>query len=64
MIQTNYTDFIITFLQDYYIHIEKVYKEVWEARKRLIHGENIVPPEHRPVVKGKNGVPFDMKTGK
>ena len=61
---TNYTDFIITFLQDYYIHIEKVYKEVWDARKRLIQGENIVPPEHRPVVKGKNGVPFDMKTGK
>ena len=58
---TDYSQFIIDFLQEYYIHVEKVYKEVWEARQRLINGENIIPPEHR--VQGKNGVPFHMKTG-
>ena len=58
---TDYSQFIIDFLQEYYIHVEKVYKEVWEARKRLIQGENIIPPEHRS--QGKNGVPFNMRTG-
>jgi hypothetical protein len=58
---TDYSQFIIDFLQEYYIHVEKVYKEVWEARQRLIRGENLIPPEHR--VQGKNGVPFHMKTG-
>ena len=47
----------------FYDHTEKVYKELWEARQRLVNGENIIPPEHRKQVKGKNGVPFDMKTG-
>ena len=51
------------FLSEFYDHTEKVYKELWEARQRLVNGENIIPPEHRKQVKGKNGVPFDMKTG-
>ena len=54
---------IIAFLSDFYDHTEKIYKEVWEGRQRLINGENIVPPEHRKKVIGKNGVPFNMKTG-
>ena len=54
---------IIIFLSDFYDHTEKVYKDVWEARQRLINGENIVPQEHRKQVVGKNGIPFNMKTG-
>ena len=54
---------IIAFLSDFYDHTEKVYKDVWEARQRLINGENIVPQEHRKQVVGKNGIPFNMKTG-
>ena len=54
---------IIVFLSDFYDHTDKVYKDVWEARQRLINGENIVPQEHRKQVVGKNGIPFDMKTG-
>tara|TARA_B100001250_G_scaffold200553_1_gene171977 strand:- start:62 stop:538 length:477 start_codon:yes stop_codon:yes gene_type:complete len=54
---------IIVFLSDFYDHTEKVYKDVWEARQRLINGENIVPHEHRKRVIGKNGIPFNMKTG-
>lgn len=54
---------IIVFLSDFYDHTEKVYKDVWEARQRLINGENIVPQEHRKQVVGKNGIPFNMKTG-
>ena len=40
-----------------------VYKETWEARKRLANGESAVPPEHRISNSGKNGVPDKMKTG-
>ena len=54
---------IIVFLSEFYDHTEKVYKDVWDGRQRLKNGENIVPPEHQKQVKGKNGVPFDMKTG-
>lgn len=54
---------IIVFLSDFYDHTDKVYKDVWEARQRLINGENIVPQEHRKQVVGKNGIPFNMKTG-
>lgn len=54
---------IIVFLSDFYDHTEKVYKDIWEARQRLINGENIVPHEHRKRVIGKNGIPFNMKTG-
>lgn len=54
---------IIVFLSEFYDHTEKVYKDVWEARQRLINGENIVPQEHRKQVVGKNGIPFNMKTG-
>ncbi len=53
---------IIVFLSDFYDHTEKVYKDVWEARQRLINGENIVPQEHRKQVVGKNGIPFNLKT--
>ena len=51
------------FFKQYYEHIEVVYKEVWEARQRLVNGENVIPPQHRPVVKGKNGVPDVMRSG-
>jgi len=54
---------IIVFLSEFYDHTEKVYKDIWDARQRLINGENIIPPEHRQQVRGKNGVPFNMKTG-
>jgi len=54
---------IIVFLSEFYDHTEKVYKDVWDGRHRLINGENIIPPEHRQQVRGKNGVPFHMKTG-
>lgn len=54
---------IIVFLSEFYDHTEKVYKDVWDGRQRLINGENIIPPEHRQQVRGKNGVPFHMKTG-
>lgn len=54
---------IIVFLSEFYDHTEKVYKDIWDGRQRLINGENIIPPEHRQQVRGKNGVPFHMKTG-
>ncbi len=60
----NYAEFIAEFLEEYYKHTELVYKELWEARERLVKGESIVPPENRPVVKGKNGVPENMKSGR
>ena len=60
----DYTQYIVTFLQEYYEHSEKVYKNVWDARKRLVSGENIIPPEHRPKIEGTNGIPSNMKTGR
>jgi len=62
--QTQGVDFIVKFLREYYDHVEKMYKEVWDARKRLVDGENIIPAEHRPVVKGKNGIPDNIKSGR
>ena len=59
----DYADFLRDFFKQYYEHIEVVYKEVWEARQRLVNGENVIPPQHRPVVKGKNGVPDVMRSG-
>jgi hypothetical protein len=59
----NFPEFIALFLEEYYQHTAKAYKELWEARKRLANGENIVPPEHRPAVTGKNGVPENMRSG-
>ena len=60
---TNYADFLRDFFEAYYDHIEVVYKEVNEARHRLVNGESAVPPEHRPVIKGANGVPDFMRSG-
>lgn len=60
---TNYSEFISQFLEEYYNHTEMVYKEVWEARKRISNNESAVPPQHRNVVKGKNGVPEKMNSG-
>tara|TARA_Y100000816_G_C26098826_1_gene581979 strand:+ start:1018 stop:1521 length:504 start_codon:yes stop_codon:yes gene_type:complete len=59
----NYAEFISLFLEEYYYHTEMVYKETWEARKRLANGESAVPPEHRISNSGKNGIPDNMKTG-
>ena len=55
---------IVTFLQEYYEHTEMVYRKVWEARQRLVAGENIIPEEHRPKTEGTNGIPTNMRTGK
>lgn len=55
---------IITILSEFYDHTEKVYQETCEARKRLINGENVIPPQHRKTVTGKNGIPNIMKSGK
>jgi hypothetical protein len=60
----NYAEFIAEFLEEYYNHTELMYKELWEARERLVKGENVVPAENRPLVKGKNGIPENMKTGR
>ena len=60
----NYANGLVTFLREYCEHIEQCYKETWEARKRLVRGESVVPPEHRLVVKGENCVPTNMKTGR
>lgn len=57
----NYSTFIQQFLIEYYQHVEKCYKEVWEARKRLLNNESVVPEEHRP--KGKNGIPDKIRSG-
>jgi hypothetical protein len=61
---TRPVDFIVKFLDEYYDHVEKVYKEVWDARTRLVNNESVVPPEHRPVITGSNGIPDIIKTGR
>ena len=61
---TSTIDFIVKFLDEYYVHIEKTYKEVWDARTRLVNNESVVPPEHRPVITGRNGIPNIIKTGR
>jgi hypothetical protein len=58
---TNYTDFICQFVVNYKNHSEMIFKESWDARKRLANNESIVPPEHRAT--GENGVPDNMKSG-
>ncbi len=60
----NYSLFIVEFLKDYFNHLENMYKEVWDARKRLVNNENIVPPQHRVKPKGKNNIPDVIKSGK
>ena len=60
----DYSLFIVEFLKEYYDHLEKMYKEVWDARKRLVNNENIIPPEHRIKPKGKNNIPDVIKSGK
>ena len=59
---SNYTDFICQFVVEYKNHSEMVYKETWDARKRIAHHESAVPPEHRAT--GENGVPDHMKSGR
>ena len=54
---------ILRILSDFYDHTEKVYKETYEARKRLVNGENVIPPQHRKNISGKNGIPDSMKSG-
>ena len=62
---TNYNnDSIINFLSEYYDHVEKVYKDVWDCRKRLVNGENIIPEKYREKIYGENNIPSRMKTGK
>jgi len=58
---TNYTDFICQFVVEYKNHSEMVYKETWDARKRIANHESAVPPEHRAT--GENGIPDNMKSG-
>ena len=59
---TNYTDFICQFVVEYKNHSEMVYKETWNARKRIANHESAVPPEYRAT--GENGVPDHMKSGR
>jgi hypothetical protein len=59
---TNYTDFICRFVVNYKNHSELVYKETWEARKRIANNESAIPPENR--TKGKNGIPDSIQTGR
>jgi hypothetical protein len=61
---TSPADFIVRFLDEYHNHIEKMYKEVWDARTRLVNNESVIPPEHRPVVTGRDGIPDIIKTGR
>lgn len=62
---TNYNnDSIINFLSEFYDHVEKVYKDVWDCRKRLVNGENIIPEKYRENIYGENNIPSRMKTGK
>ncbi len=61
---TDYLEFIVNFLAEYYDHSEKVYRQLWEARKRVLSGEDVVPPEHRKKVEGVNGVPTKIKTAR
>lgn len=60
----NITHFIIKFLKEYYSHILKIRKDVYNARERIINGESVIPPEHRIEVKGNNGIPDKINTGK
>lgn len=60
----DYRTGFVEFLREYYDHVEMCYREVWEARQRVAHGESAVPPKHRPIVEGTNGVPNKIKTGK
>lgn len=55
---------ICAFLEEYYDHVELCYRETWEARARLANGESAVPPERRVVVKGENGVPTTIRSGR
>lgn len=57
-------DSIIIFLSEFYDHVEKVYKDVWDCRKRLVNGENIIPENYRKKIDGKNNIPNKMKTGR
>ncbi len=58
---TNYTDFICNFVVEYKNHTEIVYKDTWEARKRIANNESAVPPGR--LATGQNGVPDNMKSG-
>lgn len=60
---TDHALFLRNFFEEYYAHVETVYQEVWAARHRMVHGESVVPPERRPVVKHTNGVPDVLRTG-
>ena len=59
---TNYTDFICQLVVEYKNHSEMVYKETWNARKRIANHDSAVPPEHRTT--SDNGIPDTMKTGR
>jgi hypothetical protein len=59
--------FTIKFLDEYYTHMEKMYKEVWDARKRLVNGDNVIPPKHRKVyndIEKQSGIPSNIKSGR
>ena len=59
---SNYTKFICQFVVNYKEHTEIVYKETWEARKRIANNESAIPPENQ--AKGKNGIPDSIQSGR
>lgn len=50
------------FLKRYYPHVQKVHKEVHDARLAVARGENLFAPSSSS--QGSNGVPQKMKTGR
>ena len=57
----NCTNFLITFLEEYYNHLELTYKELIEARIRLINGDSVIPEKYRKKINNISDI--KMKTG-
>lgn len=60
----NIPSFIVKFMKEYYEHILKVRDVVYAARRRILNGESPIPPEYRQEIKGENGIPKNIKSGK
>tara|TARA_B110000208_G_scaffold183846_1_gene236982 strand:- start:578 stop:1075 length:498 start_codon:yes stop_codon:yes gene_type:complete len=58
----NCTNYLIQFLKEYYQHLEITFKELCDARYRLINGDSLIPPEHRPSINNISDI--RMKSGR